>query len=233
MYHEHCVGLRFLFRPAFSIDLSARGRYTCPGFRRTYTSESDSVTGWGKLRVKDASGNPSPYLNVLQVQSMTITTDSFFLKGAPFTNTMLTFFNVTQGQKDTIYEQNYYRLGEVTPLAEVRFRDAAFTLPIFARTHVQRLQNVSVPGVAKIEGMHIFPNPVTGRQFCLELTEPVGTYTDFRIYNTVGTAICSGKMPGAARQVTINIPQDAPAGVYYLWIQGAGGKYNCISFDCQ
>ena len=108
------------FDVSFTISIATVLPAGTPGVVRTYLIEKDSVTGWGKMRVKDLLGNPSDWFNVLQVQSTTKTLDSFFINGVPAAVTILSGLGLTQGQITTTYEQNYYRASEVTPFANVR-----------------------------------------------------------------------------------------------------------------
>jgi hypothetical protein len=74
---------------------------------------------------------------------------------------ILGLFMLTQGHKDTIRQQNYYRVGEVTPLAKVDFRDDAFTQPYKATTHMQRLLPIGVDMPVSAEAINVFPNPAS------------------------------------------------------------------------
>ena len=144
----------------FELSIAISSYSHAPGFRRTYLNETDTVTGWGLMRVKDISGNPSAYQAVLQVCSRIIRTDSFFLNGAPMAGTTTGLFGIVQGKTDTSYVQNYYRSGEVTPLASVQFRDAAYTQPFKATTHVQRLYPSAITDIADKKIITAYPNPL-------------------------------------------------------------------------
>jgi hypothetical protein len=168
------------------------------------------------MRVQDATGAPSQYLSVLQVQTIITHTDSFFLQGVPFTAPLLLLFNVTQGQKDTIYEQNYYRLGEVTPLAQVEFHDAAFTQPYKATTHIQRLQAVGVPNVINEPDVKVYPNPATEGYVFVETT--LNGSLSYELINISGQSVAEGVIkPVGGQPHAIQLPSVTP-GIYFIRI---------------
>jgi len=185
-----------------------------PGFIRKYTYEKDSVIGWGKMSVKDATGSSSAFLDVLQVQTMTMHIDSFFLNGLP-SSTFADIFSVTQGQKDTVYEQNFYRQSEVTPLAEVEFRDASYTQPYKATTHVQRLSNVGVPVTGIESKWKAYPNPICGNSLYLEMPACTGTAA-YELTGMDGQKVLTGIIPVNVQTAKLDIPASVAPGIYNL-----------------
>ena len=196
-----------------------------PGYLRRHTIEKDSVTGWGKMRVKDLAGMPSSWFNVLQVQSIIFTQDSFFLNGSPFTVPLLLSLQLTQGAKTTTYKQNYYRLGEVTPLESVLFTDSTFTHPYSAMTHTQRLVNVGVDEIVE-NPVVVYPNPVKGNIINVQL--PITTITwAYELVDISGKIIISGLINNHVGDGEITLPKDIKQGNYVLRIgNGKDLNYN-------
>ena len=188
----------------FQLTYSLGGFTLAPGIMKKYITEKDSVIGWGKMRIKDITGFPSDYLNVLQVQTVIIQTDSFFINSAPFSLTMLSFFGLSQFQKDTTYEQNYYRTGEVTALAQVEFRDAAYTQPYKATTHVQRLMDVGVPAATGNNSLRIYPNPVTTDAVSVEL--PATGAWNYALIGMDGKEVARGTLQAKEKIVQLELP---------------------------
>ncbi len=186
-----------------------------PGFKRTYTERSDTVTGWGHMRLRNVSGGPSDYFDVLQVQSTTITTDSFFLSGTPATPIILTAFSLQQGKKDTTYIQRYYRQHEVTPMATVEFTDATFTQPFRATTHMQNLVKASVQEIAAAPAFTLYPNPSSSRSLQLQLPGSNGRYT-YSVTDIAGKCLHTGSLHGANPDHHITLPAALSAGIYYF-----------------
>ncbi len=210
----------------FALSLAFPFYDHAPGYKRSYVQENNFVTGWGQAKINTASGVPGDYLDVLQVQTRRITTDSFFLDGGPMPGTLLTVFGIRQGMTDTVYEHNYYRKGKVCPLVNVRFRDAAYTQPVIARKHVQQLFRVGLdkdPAAGKIIA---FPIPLHGDQLTVEL--PTGTYP-FTLIDVAGRNILSGIVASDNNSGIITFPKSITAGRYFLYIAG----YNSLPVDIQ
>ncbi|MES2702842.1 MAG: T9SS type A sorting domain-containing protein [Bacteroidota bacterium] len=194
----------------FTYALSFFPLYTAaPGIVRTYATEKDTVTGWGKMRVKNAAGVASDYSNVLQVRSTTMHTDSFFLSGAPMNPSLLSSLGLTQGRKDTVYEQNYYRSGEVTPMATVAFKDAGYTQPRTARTHVQRVGVSSVAGIGNAV-ITVYPNPATTAFYA---DVPAGTW-NYQLIDAAGKTVTAAQQTGSS--IRCAVPAGIASGVYFL-----------------
>ena len=205
----------------FKLTYLMGGDTSAPGIVRRYTTEKDTVTGWGKMRIKNAAGGVSDAFDVLQVERRITHTDSFFLNGAPFSSTMLTFFSVTQGQKDTIYEQNYYRQSEVTPLAQVEFRDAAYTQPYKATTHVQRLQNVGVKNIPVNTNIHVYPNPVCDHSVYINLPSGGGKWK-YELADITSRIVAKDAIDNRVNPAIISLPATLVKGNYYLKLLNDG-----------
>ncbi len=200
----------------YQLSVSAWGYNHAPGYRRSHTIEKDTVTGWGKMRVKNFAGLPSSWFDVLQVQTTITTIDSFFLNGAPFNPAYLSAFLLTQGAKTTTYKQNYYRIGEVTPLESVLFTDSTYAHPYSATTHTQRLVNVGVEDLVE-NPLVVYPNPVTGNYINVKL--PInGQEWNYELVDISGKIIQSGKLNGSPGITQIELLNDVNNGEYLLKI---------------
>lgn len=197
------------------LSMAAYGLDHAPGIIRKYTTQKDTVTGWGKMRVKDATGVPSIYLNVLQVTTVTTTVDSYFVNGAPISNLALFKLNLIQGTTTTTYQQNYYRPQEVTPLAEVTFSDASYSQAKSARTHVQRLKDVGVAQVANTQRINIYPNPVRGNAVMLDLPASAGNEWTYELLSNTGSVITSGVITNNGTRYELQLPESIPGGLYH------------------
>jgi len=211
----------------FKFTYVAGGYTDAPGITRRYTTEKDSVTGWGLMRIKNASGAPSQYEEVLQVETVITHTDSFFLNGLLFPGALLTFFNITEGEKDTSYQQNYYRTQEVTPFAQVSFHDAAYTQPYTATTHVQRLVFPSaVAAIAKESDVKVYPNPVEGSNIFIELPAISGPWS-YALMDINGRKMAKGLLQVNGNNSQIEKPESMIPGTYYLELDN-NGKPFCV-----
>lgn len=202
---------------AFELSVGAYSLLHEPGFRRRYTQRKDTVTGWGQMRVKNAAGSPSAYFDVLQVQTTTYTTDSFYMSGSVAPSHIVTLLSFTQGKQDTTYIQRYYRAGEVTPLAEVVYKDAAFTQPVNATTHIQRLQPVSTTILPANNRFSLYPNPATAGLLHILLPAATGIYA-YSITDVCGRMVYSGILPQGCSDCAITLPHQLGSGSYYMHV---------------
>ena len=209
----------------YQLSVSSWGYNHAPGYRRQHTIERDTVIGWGKMRVKSFAGLPSSWFDVLQVKTTLTTIDSFFLNGVPFNPAYLSAFLLTQGAKTTTYKQNYYRLGEVTPLESVLFTDSTFTHPYSAITHTQRLVNVGVDEIVE-NPVVVYPNPVKGNIINVQLPLSEISWV-YELVDISGKIIISGLINNHVGDGEIALPKDIKQGNYVLRIgNGKDLNYN-------
>jgi len=204
------------------LSIAAYSYSHAPGIVRRYTTRRDSVCGWGKMRIKDASGVPTGYHKVLQVKTTITTTDSFFVNGLPLSNLALTLLNLTQGATSNTYQENFYRTGEITPLAQVTFADAAYSQPKSAVTHIQRLFVVGLDNLVSADIPQVYPNPVAGNKVFIELPPPAGTSWEYSLTSLSGKTICAGLMQSNNRRYELVIPATISGGIYHLQIRSGG-----------
>lgn len=199
-----------------------------PFVRRRYVQRRDTVKGWGKMKVRNAAGFSSDYFDVLQIFSTTITTDSFFTDGVPAVPSVVTMFSLEQGKKDTSYVQRYYRAQEVTPLATIVYRDAGYTQPVKATTHIQRLKVASVDKVTDKETPIIYPNPTSDG--CIYLTNlPTIGESSYILTDVKGNRICSGIIDNNKLPSRVELPKWLSNGIYLLNVSNDHqpiGKYS-------
>lgn len=199
-----------------------------PGYLRTYSNKSNVVTNWGKMRVRDMSGAPSPYIDVLQVQTTTITTDSAFLSGGPMPGHIQLLLGITQGKSDTVYSQSYFRKGEVTPLAYVEFTDATFSHAIRAKTHAQRLTNAT-SDTKSLSSVRLYPNPASD---FIEMDALSSIFTEYLITDLSGRTVQSGHIRQSAHhQIALNA--SLVNGLYQLHLSARTGQTATAVFQIQ
>ncbi len=199
-----------------------------PFVRRRYVQRRDTVKGWGKMKVRNAAGFSSDYFDVLQIFSTTITTDSFFTDGVPAVPSVVTMFSLEQGKKDTSYVQRYYRAQEVSPLATIVYRDAGYTQPIKATTHIQRLKVASVDKVTDKETPVIYPNPTSDGCIYLANLPTIGKCS-YILTDVKGNQICSGVINKNETPNRLVLPEWLSNGIYLLNVSNDHkpiGKYS-------
>ncbi|MCB0699051.1 MAG: hypothetical protein KDC11_04350, partial [Chitinophagaceae bacterium] len=163
------------FTTAFNITVALYSLSFAPGERRSTLTVKNTVKGWGKMRVNDGNGNPTGYMDVLQIEQERTVLDSFFLNGSPAPTALLTAFGLTQGQISSSAYRNYVRAGEFAPLVEVEYSNNTFATIERCDVHRQRLAPVSVNDV-QLDHINIYPNPVTNGSFTVKVD---GTHKSF------------------------------------------------------
>ncbi len=214
----------------FGLNYAFYSYHHTPGIVRSYVAESDSVTGWGKMRVPDIAGSPSPYWDVVQISSRIIRRDSFMLNDSAMPGAVLTGFGLYQGRPDTTYEQNYYRKGEYTPLASVAFRDAAFTQPYKAITHAQRLARLSVLNEQVQGDIRAYPNPLSGNSLTI-IAPKASTLICYKLFNLSGVVVTEGQANLHDASGQINLPHNLSSGVYLLQITEDGNAISALGIQ--
>jgi hypothetical protein len=179
---------------ALNIKLQAYSWNNFPAIIRSYLTEYDTVVGWGQMRVNNNSGLPSSYFNVLQVNSVSFKTDSFFLNGAVAPSTFPLILHSYQGKKDTSYRQKFYRTGEEIPFAEATFSDGSYTEPTEVLIHQQHLIN-AVKLIAADKKFNVFPNPTSRPIFNIKIPEDRAIWV-YKIFTMSGQLIQEGNLQG-------------------------------------
>ncbi|NCX96408.1 MAG: hypothetical protein EBX41_08365 [Chitinophagia bacterium] len=214
----------------FHITIPSLSITNAPGAIRSIYAISDTVSGWGMIRIPKADGGASEWWDVLQVRHKTIKTDSFYLNGSPMPGSLLTLLGLRQGITDTSYSQMYYRWGEWNPLVSIKFADSAYRQPVQCSTVVSRLMFAAIDEVRKpVFYTQIYPNPIVENQITILTNAPDGLYTA-AAYSWEGKQILLGKIAFKSHTTTIPLPLDLPAGSYYLALQGNKFSLNGIKF---
>ena len=187
-------------------------------FKYTFI-ESDSVVGWGQMRVKEIDGTTSGYMDVLQVKRTVTRIDSFFIGGSPASGVILTMLGVTQGQSHNYYQYRFYRANEVTPLAEVLYPNAGFTTPDSAFIHTQRLAIKTAVNIVSFDNeVKLYPNPVDGNMVSIDVPSIQNAHWSYELINISGQNIASDKLPLNSSQThaAITFSRKPASGIYYI-----------------
>jgi hypothetical protein len=193
----------------FKLSVAFLSMVNTPGSIRKHIVTTDSVKGWGKMRVKNLNGQASAYMDVLAVKVKQEITDSFFLAGLPMDVSLLDAVGATQGLVTTKYQIRYYREGEVTPLLEVDYMNDTYLQEDGARAHMKRLPagGSSVGTVSGKENkISIFPNPVINRSINIHIGEAGNHTWGYELINLAGQKIAGGALmlTGNKSEVLIN-----------------------------
>ncbi len=202
----------------FSLTVAALSMNHVPGERRTSVAVSDSVIGWGKMRVALSGTSSSDWIPVLQVRHMISNTDSFYIGGTPAPASLLSNFGLSQGQVTSTYVTRFFRAGSITPLVEVEHVDNSYSgTPISVHMLKTAVDPASVKTVGNISGVQVFPNPAHDA-VNVNVAGNKATGWHYALLNMMGQQISAGALPlnAAAQQARIALPTDLAKGMYVL-----------------
>ena len=193
--------------------------------RGNYVANS-TIVGWGDIQVQRLDGKKSAKMPVLQTQTTITVTDSFYMNGLPIPQNVLDdlFFGLQQGQQSQVYQRNFYRYHENTPLVSVTYTDGSFSGVEDANVHRQR---VAFPDFIKDvefnDKVKIYPNPVTGKMMNISVDENQNESLDYSIIDLTGKTVVQGNVKLSGGKASITIPASVVAGYYFVRFADASG----------
>lgn len=208
------------FSTYFNLTVTSSGLNNTPGARKSHRITTNEVKGWGKMRVNDHKGNPTGYTDVLVMDRVETTTDSFFLGGMPAPASLLAAFGLTQGQTVNICKRFFFRAGEYRGLLELRYEDASFTKITEIYKHSQRLKPTSVQTINK-EQINIYPNPVTNGSFTVKV-DGAHKNMSYQLFNMTGQRVATGALPQNGK---VSLHSNLPVGNYVIKLISEDGAY--------
>ncbi|HRO41531.1 MAG TPA: T9SS type A sorting domain-containing protein [Flavipsychrobacter sp.] len=229
-------GGSYNFTTDLNLTVVLYGLNSAPGQRKTYLSYRDTVIGWGKVKVKDFSGNASGSMNVLMVKHMEKQVDSFFLNGAPAPPQLLSAFSLTQGLATEVNEVSFYRAGEITPLVRVSYFDTTFTQAQISEieVHTNRLANpASISDVTKYGKIALYPNPLTGNQLTISLDDKAVRTLQYDVMNINGQIIAKGNVSMNSGKGYVGMNEAKSTGIYYVRLYSDGQLLTTLPLSIQ
>jgi hypothetical protein len=202
----------------FQLSVAAFGLNKTPGMRVAQFNYTDTIVGWGSLKVRNPSGGAALSYAVLLKREIGTEIDSFFVGGAPAPAQLLGAFGLTQGAS-SIVSANFAFLGVGfnEPLMSI-YPNAAggvgnvyrAVLPTLGLT-VDNKETADVSVATKV-----YPNPTTeGVNFEFQKTN-AATW-NIMIYNAAGQIISIN--PVSAPQGNVNqqitLDKSLPSGTYF------------------
>jgi hypothetical protein len=204
----------------FIIDIPAFGLPNVPGQHVFYEVRTDSILGYGTVRVYTPEG-PSEAMDVLVNKHFEYKIDSFYLNGAPAPAPLLTSFGLENGQIsspknfiDFVAEDIYpylVRFSNLEPIGNFEQFDEVF----LQRGVVMSSSTFEIAGAQY--STVVYPNPSNGGQLNVQLTGVNFPDLSYEVSDLSGRVIRSGRTgPNTGGQLTVNFPTPLPAGNYYL-----------------
>lgn len=196
-----------------------------PAQRKTITTSTSEVVGWGLMKIKRLDGKPSGVRAVLQVKTTLSLKDSLYIGGLPADPTLLASLGVTQGQTNTVYQKNFFREYEMLPLVNVTYSNATYTTIEDVSFHSQRLpfpDNVSeVPNDISLK--ILYPNPNNG-EFTIDIANVTDEKWSYTITDISGKVVASDVLNINSKntKAKVNLSGVLTPGNYILGLQKNG-----------
>jgi hypothetical protein len=201
------------FTTNFGITIASLGLNKTNGKRQSELTVTNTVVGWGKMRVNDKGGNPTEYMDVLQLQIENSIKDSFFLAGKPAPTALLNAFGLTQGQVSKSYERQFLRKGEFRPLVEISYTDNTYSKKNFCEVHKQRFQAAAGTTDVTTNHFEVYPNPVTDYSFMIGGDDLKKGNLKFILLNSLGQEVIGAEVPSNGE---VNLSESISSGLYQL-----------------
>jgi len=224
------------FTTDFNLTVLAYSLNAEPGQRKTYISYTDSVIGWGTVKVKDYNGNTSGSMNVLMVKHIENQIDSFYLSGMPAPLQLLSAFGLTQGQTNEVNEISFYRAGEIMPLVNVSYFDNSFAQSQISdvEVHMNRLASTaSISNVTKYGKVSLYPNPATGNQAHISIGDNSVKSLRYDVINIQGQVVAKGTTAFNTGSGLVQLGDAHTAGIYFVRLYDAEGLVATLPVSLQ
>ena len=204
----------------FSLSVQAAGLNNTP-CQHVYTLfRSDTIIGWGKMRVY-SGGSPSIPYDVLIERVSQYAVDSFFVNGALAPAFLTAAFGITQGQQSSVNKRYVaYREGFSTPLAIFNYGANNYTTPTVVGFDIENLTpttGVETPGGHTFSTL-MFPNPSSTGALTLQILGDVPSVSTYVIHDQQGRTVQSGTADLTAGLLHIQMNNQLPNGNYVLQV---------------
>lgn len=201
-----------------------------PCYRKTSSTYSNSVLGWGKVRVKNANGMPTAYMNVLVIRRSESITDSFYIGGSPAPASLLTAFGLSQGMVTNVFKDDFIRTNEITPIVGISYKGTTIK---YIEVHMNRLPSptTSLFNFSKNNNFNLFPNPIVNNQFTITTTDKTINELQYDIININGQVIKTGIASMNHGNMTIQLDKANPSGIYYIRLKENKSTVTILPID--
>jgi hypothetical protein len=202
----------------FQLTVAGFGLNKTPGARVRTVTQTDTIVGWGTVRLKNPSGGAVLSYAVLLNREIVSGVDSFFVGGAPAPSAILTAFGISQGSVSAtpaIYDM--LGIGFKHPFMSF-FTNASGSLTSISRAVLPTLglttDNKEVTDYAI--ATKTFPNPTT-EAINLEFQKTSNSDWHVMLYDVAGKIIAINRVSAAQGNVNQRITLDSalPSGTYF------------------
>jgi Secretion system C-terminal sorting domain len=202
----------------FQLSIAAFGLNKTPGLRVAKYSYTDTIVGWGTLKMKNPAGGAALSYAVLLKREIGTQLDSFFVGGAPAPAQLLGAFGLTQGALSTVSAYfSFLGIGFNEPFMSIYPNSTGGIgniyrgiLPTLGLT-VDNKEPINVAVATKV-----YPNPTT-EAINLEFQKTSNSDWHVMLYDAAGKIIFINRVSAAQGNVNQRVTFDSalPSGTYF------------------
>jgi hypothetical protein len=202
----------------FQLSIAAFGLNKTPGLRVAKYSYTDTIVGWGTLKMRNPSGGTALSYAVLLHGSTGTEVDSFYVGGAPAPAALLGAFGLTQGATSVVAgSYNFLGIGFNEPFMSI-FPNATGGINGISRAVLPTL-GLTVDNKEPIDvtiATKVYPNPTT-EAINVEFQKTNNNDWHVMLYNAAGQIIAINRVSAAQGNVNQRITFDSalPSGTYF------------------
>lgn len=219
---------------------------TC--YRDARFIETDTIVGWGKMRVKSTGGNVESYIDVLQLKATITQMDSFWVdtsgmidankadRYAKFNNFMINQSGIGGFTLNSTHtEMRFIRIGEIHPLATVFLQDTFINRIEIHTAHPWPLGLEETVAAESADGITVYPNPLTGRTVNVSVQGATDGEWACEVLNSVGQKVATRQLSVSAGNTTgvVELPAVIAPGLYLLNITKDGKTFSVKPIQVQ
>ncbi len=202
--------------------------YFTPGHHIEYVTETNNVVGYGKMKINSIDSIPTRLIDVLQIAKVKTYLDSIYIINLPAG--IYDTIGLNHSYTTKIYEMDFCTTQLMSPLAKIIFTDSTMTTVQSAEISVGNLSGIdnSTAGVEVLTKsgtkMTVYPNPVSGNQFAIEIADATAGSWSYELYNISGQLVLNGTMPlgNGTTKAQISIPSNIGTGMYFIHVNHDG-----------
>jgi hypothetical protein len=196
------------------------------------TTVTDSVAGWGTMRIPAASGTgTTAALPVLMRRFRYRTVDSVYFNNLPASPLQLLLLGIQQGQVTLGYYDQFSRANSSQPLASFYYLDKYQTLSAVEYSREAGLVAGTRPSLAaQVGGLSAYPNPTTSGQLIVATNSGQQLPVTLTVRDLIGREVAKASaVTGQASDVLRGLA----AGAYLVDVQDKNGAHSTLKVSIQ
>ena len=196
----------------FELTVGMLGLDHVPCLNKVEGATHNEVVGWGTLSLINPTGQNKVDLEVLLMKKIIVETDSFFMAGELFPESLLAILGMEQGQQSTSESYRFFAKGFSSPVLTFNGEVGESWIPsdLTPFTAVEEMQDHAI-------AFRCYPNPASDH-IIIGFEKSTGEPWLFVIYNSLGQKIFEERLAQPAGKVSksIEFGQKFQSGNYFF-----------------